>query len=91
MDECFTEIETIAVEAKLSERSLKRIKKAKNVVADMAAAVVFFHLTIQRKIEALSLPPGVKTVMFEKLIPAFYLSHASNKAKAADTRSPKKS
>lgn len=86
LDECFTEIATIAVEAKLSERSIKRIKKAKNVVVDMVATIIFFHLTIQRKIEALSLSPAAKRVMFEKLIPAFYLSHASNKAKVADTR-----
>jgi len=86
LDQCFAEIETVAAEAKLSERSLKRIKKAKNVVVDMVATIVFFHLTIQRKIEALSLSPAIERIVFEKLIPAFYLRHASNKAKTADDR-----
>ncbi|MCP4342007.1 MAG: hypothetical protein GY799_24780 [Desulfobulbaceae bacterium] len=86
LDQCFAEIETIAAEAQLSERSLKKIKKAKNVVVDMVATVAFFHLTIQRKIEALSLAPAIETIVFDKLIPAFYLRRASNKAKAAEDR-----
>jgi hypothetical protein len=86
LGQCFDEIETVATEAKLSERSFKRIKKAKNVVIDMIATVSFFHLTIQRKVEALSLPPAIEKIMFDKLIPAFYLHHASNKAKLAGDR-----
>ena len=86
LDQCFAEIETIAEEAKLAERSFKRIKKAKNVVVEMMATIIFFHLTIQRKIEALYVPPAIERIMFEKLIPAFYLSLASNKAKTADAR-----
>jgi len=86
LDQCFAEIESIAAEAKLAERSLKRIKKAKNVVVAMVATIVFFHLTIRRKIEALCLSPAIEGIMFEKLIPAFYLSRASNKAKSADAR-----
>lgn len=86
LGQCFDEIETVATEAKLSERSFKRIKKAKNVVIDLIATVSFFHLTIQRKIEALSLPPAIEKIMFDQLIPAFYLNHASNKAKLACDR-----
>jgi len=86
LDQCFAEIEIVAAEARLSERSLKRIKKAKNVVVDMVATIAFFHLTIQRKVKALSLPPAIEMIVFEKLIPAFYLRLASNKAKAADNR-----
>ena len=86
LNQCFTEIETVSEEAKLSERSLKRIKKAKNVVVDMVATILFFHLTIQRKVEALSLPLAIERIMFDKLIPAFYLRYASNRAKAAADR-----
>ncbi len=86
LNQCFAEIEAVATEAKLSERSLKRIKKAKNVVVDMVATIAFFYLTIQRKVEALSLPPALKMIMFDKLIPAFYLRQASNKATNADDR-----
>lgn len=86
LNQCFAEIETIAAEAELSEQSFKRIRKAKRVVADMIATIVFFHLTIQRKVAALLLSPALESLIFEKLIPAFYLRHASEKAKAADTR-----
>ena len=86
LDQCFAEIETVAAEAKLAENSLKRIKKAKNVVAAMVATMVFFRLTIQRKIEALCLSPTIEGIIFEKLIPAFYLNYASNKAKTSDAR-----
>lgn len=86
LDQCFAEIETIAADASLSERSLKKIKKAKKVVVDMVATIVFFHLTVQRKIETLCLSPAIERIMFEKLIPAYYLNYASNKAKTADAR-----
>lgn len=86
LDQCFAEIETIAADASLSERSLKKIKKAKKVVVDMVATIVFFHFTVQRKIEILCLSPAIERIMFEKLIPAYYLNYASNKAKTADAR-----
>ena len=40
----------------------------------------FFSLSI----EAPSLPPAIEKLVFDKLNPAFYLRHASNKEKAAD-------
>lgn len=87
LNQCFTEIETVAEKAKLSERSFKRIKKAKNVMTtNMVATILFFHLTIQRKVETLSLSPAIESIMFDKLIPAFYLRNASNKAKTAADR-----
>ena len=86
LNQCFAEIETVAAEAELSEQSFKRIRKAKRVVADMVATIVFFHLTIQRKVAALLLSPAMESLMFEKLIPAFYLRHAADKAKTADAR-----
>jgi len=86
LESCFSEIEAVACEAKLSESSLKRIKKAKKVVADMVATIVFFHLTIRAKIEALSLTAKVERVVLENLIPALYISRVSSKAKRAEDR-----
>lgn len=86
LEQCFTEIETVAAEAELSEQSFNRIKKAKKVVAEMAATIVFFHLTIQRKVASLLLSQGMERLVFEKLIPAFYLRRAAEKAKTADKR-----
>jgi len=86
LDQCFSEIEAVASDAKLSESSIKRIKKAKKVVVDMIATIVFFYMTIQMKIEALSLTPEVEWAVFHNLIPAIYLRQTSNKAKVAEIR-----
>ncbi len=86
LHQCFCKIEAVASEAKLSEVSIKRIKKAKNVIVDMVATIVFFHLTIQAKIEALSLAPAVERVVLEKLIPVFYIRRTAEKAKVAGVR-----
>ena len=86
LEQCFTEIESIATEAELSSQSLKRIKKAKKVLPAMIATLSFFHFSIQRKIKGLSLSPEIEKIMFEVLIPVFYLRHAANKAKKADAR-----
>lgn len=86
LKECFSQIETVASEANLSEPSLKRINKAKKVVVDMVATICFFCFTIRAKVEALCLEPLVETAVIEKLIPAIYLQHAAGKAKSADIR-----
>ncbi len=86
LNQCFSEIEAVASEAELSESSLKRIKKAKKVVVDMIATIAFFYMTIQMKIEALSLTPEVEWAVFHNLIPAIYLRQTSNRAKVAENR-----
>ncbi len=52
----------------------------------MVAIMILFHLTIQKKIKALYLSPTIKGIISKKLIPAFYLNYASNKAKISDAR-----
>jgi len=86
LNQCFGKIETIAAEARLTEKSLKRIKKAGKVVISMVATIFFFHMIMQRKVEALDLPPVIKRIVIKKMIPAYYLSTASKKAKSADER-----
>jgi len=58
LDHCFTEIETVATEATLSAQSLKRIKKARNVLPAMIATIAFFHFSIKRKVIDLLLSPA---------------------------------
>ena len=52
----------------------------------MIATLSFFHFSIQRKIKALSLSPEIEKIMFEVLLPVFYLRNAATKAKKADAR-----
>jgi hypothetical protein len=51
----FATLETIADQANLSTRCQEQIRKAKGVVVKMVATIAFFFLTIQAKVEALSL------------------------------------
>lgn len=48
--------------------------------------MIFFFNTIQRKTEALSLPPEIQSIVLDKLIPALYIRQASKKAAIADSR-----
>jgi len=84
--QCFSEIETSASEANLKESSWKRIKKAKRVVVDMVATILFFHMTIRAKIEALSLPMEIEQAIFDSLLPALYIGRVAEKQKCAEDR-----
>jgi hypothetical protein len=79
LEEQFTEIEAVAREANLSDRSMDRINKAKRVVVHMVATIAFFWLTVRAKIEALELTPSVETAAYDHLIPAIYLQLAADK------------
>jgi len=86
LTKCFTEIETVASEANLGERSVKRTVKARKVVVDMVATILFFCMTIRAKVEALSLSPKVEMAVMEILIPGLYLQRISRQAKSGDDR-----
>lgn len=86
LGECFTEMETVASEANILERSLKRITKARKVVIDMVATILFFHMTIRAKVEALSLEHRVENAVMEILIPGLYIRRVSRQAKSAGER-----
>ena len=77
----FKELETIAEAAGLRESSRQRIEKAKRVVVEMVATIAFFWLTVTAKIEALGLAEETEKMLFEKLLPAYYLSVVAAKTK----------
>jgi hypothetical protein len=77
----FKKLETIAEEAGLRESSRQRIDKAKRVVVGMVATIAFFWLTVTAKIEALGLAEETERMVFEKLLPAYYLSIVAEKTK----------
>lgn len=86
LNDCFAAIEAVASEANLLDRSLKKIQKAKRVVVDMLAAILFCQMSIRAKIGALSLPPKVEWAVMGTLIPGLYIKRVSNQAKSADDR-----
>ncbi len=77
----FKELEKIAEDAGLRESSQRRIKKAKRVVVGMVATIAFFWLTVIAKIEALELTEKTEQLVFENLLPAYYLSIVAKKTK----------
>jgi hypothetical protein len=86
LEKHFAEIETVAEEAQLSERTFKRIAKAKKVVGAMVATMAFFWLTVRAKVEALGLAPQVERAMYDYLIPGIYLHLVSEKVENAEQR-----
>ncbi len=82
LEKQFSEIEAVSAAANLSERCFKRIKKAKKVMVDMVATIAFFFMTIQAKVEALSLAPDVEQAVYDNLIPAIYLHLVAHKVKS---------
>ena len=77
----FKELETIAGAAGLRESSRQRIAKAKRMVVAMVATIAFFWLTVTAKIEALGLAEETEKLVYEKLLPAYYLSVVAAKTK----------
>jgi hypothetical protein len=86
LNDCFAAMEAVASEASLLERSLKKIQKAKRVLVDMVAAILFYHMSIQAKVEVLSLSPKVERAVLDTLIPGLYIKRVSKQAKNADER-----
>jgi hypothetical protein len=86
LEQHFVEIETVAAEAQLSERCVKRIEKAKRVMVGMVATVAFFLLTVRAKVEALSLVSEVENAMYHNLIPAIYLHSVAEKTQDIEKR-----
>ena len=82
----FKELETIAQEAGLRDSSWQRIEKAKRVVVSMVATIAFFWLTVTAKIEALELTEAAEHIVFENLLPAYYLSIVAEKTKDSEQR-----
>jgi len=82
----FQRLAAIAEEAKLSARACAHLDKAKRVTTQMVATLVFFFATLQQRVEALNLPPGLEQLMYEQLIPARYLERVAARETRAEER-----
>ena len=76
---CFDQINK-ATES-LSERSKKHIEKAYRVVNDMKSTIAFFFCTISVYVQSLGIQPEVQKLMYEFLIPGFYLQKVASREK----------
>ena len=84
--EAFDLIEKEAGNASLSEKSLKRIKKARKQTNSMVSTLTFFWLTVTTFLTNLKLSKEVDDIFHEYLIPIQYLEIAAKKLKIAESR-----
>lgn len=82
--ECFNKINK-ATES-LSERSRKHIEKAYRVVNDMKTTIAFFFCTISIYVQSLHIQPEVQSLMYELLIPGFYLQEVARRERNQQRR-----
>ncbi len=82
----FSDLDTIAREAPLSDRAIQHIEKARRLVPSMVETIAFFWSMISISLKELDLPLDIELAMTQNLIPAFYLRFAAGKAKKAVDR-----
>jgi ribosomal protein L16/L10AE len=82
----FSDLDTIAQEAHLSERAIQHIEKARRLVPSMVETIAFFWSMVSISLNELALPQDIELAMVQNLIPAFYLRYAAGKAKKAVDR-----
>lgn len=86
LEKHFSDLDQIAREASLSERSIQQIDKARRLVPSMLETIIFFWSMVLTSLQDLSLPLDVEHAMRQNLIPAYYLQYAAGKAKTAEQR-----
>lgn len=86
LEKHFSDITRVANETQLPSRCTKLIDKAQKVVIQLVATIAFFHTTVIAKVNALGLESRVERVMYENLIPGFYIQMAAGKAPTAQQR-----
>lgn len=86
LEKSFSDLNTIAREASLSERAIQHIEKAHRLVPSMVKTIAFFWSMVSISLKELDLPLDIELAMVQNLIPAFYLRYAAGKAKKAIDR-----
>jgi len=82
----FSIIQSAALEAELSENSIKRLDKAHRVFDGMINTITFFWVMVKQMMAGLGLSPEMESLMRDILIPGYYLQMASKKAKTAEDK-----
>jgi predicted XRE-type DNA-binding protein len=77
----FREIEQVAITAGLSDESIKKIAKARKLLPQMLSTFGYFFQMCKEIVEAQSLTLELEEILYQMLIPAFYLKKVSEKLK----------
>ena len=82
----FSIIQSAALEAELSDNSIKRLDKAHSLFDGMINTITFFWVMVKQMMAGLGLSPEMESLMRDILIPGYYLQMASKKAKTAEDK-----
>ena len=82
----FAQIDQIAHEVGLGEKSRALLDKARRLVPQMVATISLIHSMIREHVEALDLGSEVEDAVFHLLIPLHYLRLRVRKTKTAEAR-----
>ncbi len=82
----FDTLDQVAAEAGLSAHARDKLAKARRVLDGLRASVAFFWTMIAVRFKSWKLSEPVQQWMRERLIPAYYLGRAAEKAATAEER-----
>jgi Family of unknown function (DUF6399) len=83
LEEEFKIIKAISTEAGLSENSHKRLEKAHRVFKKMVETIKFFWTMVSMQIKKLQLSTGSENLIYDYLLPKYYLQIFAKKVKTA--------
>jgi hypothetical protein len=82
----YDQLETVAEQAKLSQRGKDKIAKSRRLIPALAATIAFFWAALSTRLRQWNLPQPVDDLMRSQLIPAYYLQIAASKASSSQER-----
>ncbi len=82
----FAVIDDVAERAKLSQKCLAKIDKARRVTTDMVATIGFVHTEIAVRLASLDISPELRKQIAVKWVPGLYLQRVAARAPLAEER-----
>jgi hypothetical protein len=79
-------IEQIATAASLRQKCLERIAKARRVLPQMIATIAFVHMILREKVEVLSLPCALESIVYDHSLPGLYMERMAAQARDPEQR-----
>ena len=86
LDERFAVIDEVATRAKLSDKCLKKIDKARRVTEEMVATIGFIHTETAVRLAGLDICTELRAELANKWIPGLYLRRVAGQAKLSEDR-----
>lgn len=86
LNEAFDELEEIAEEGQLRDKSKEKLRKARRLIPTLVSAIVFAIVTIKARLDALGLSSELRELMETCLVPGCYLELVHRRSGDAEER-----